>query len=82
MCIRDRVYTLHTMYDEYIYYVAPKPLIKTVKKLSHRYTRFLADRASALTGPSKKCEEYFREVGVNKDVNVIPNPVELDLRCV
>ncbi len=73
------VYTLHTMYDEYIYYVAPKPLIKTVKKLSHRYTRFLADRASALTGPSKKCEEYFREVGVTKDVNVIPNPVELDL---
>lgn len=72
------VYTLHTMYDEYLYYVVPKRLIGAAKKVSHDYTRFLAKRATALTGPSKKCEEYFRNAGVNKDVNVIPNAVELE----
>ena len=72
------VYTLHTMYDDYIYYIAPKPLVPTTTRLSHRYTKFLAVQANALTGPSKKCEEYFRLAGVDKDVSVIPNAVELD----
>lgn len=73
------VYTLHTMYDDYLYYIAPRPLIPIVKKTSRKYARFLAENASALTGPSKKVEEYFRSCGVEKDVSVIPNPVELDI---
>lgn len=72
------VYTLHTMYDEYVYYVAPRHLYKMAKRVSHRYTKFLAENAQALTGPSEKCRLYFQQVGVNKDVNVIPNAVELD----
>lgn len=72
------VYTLHTMYDEYIYYVAPRGLVPAVRKFSHRYIRLLARSASSLTGPSKKCAEYFKHAGVTKDVNVIPNSVELD----
>lgn len=72
------VYTLHTMYDGYLYYVAPKPFIPAIKKISHKYFGFLANRANALTGPSKKVDEYFKECGVLKDVSVIPNPVELD----
>ena len=72
------VYTLHTMYDDYIYYIAPKPLVPTTTRLSHRYTKFLAVQANALTGPYKKCEEYLRLAGVDKDVSVIPNAVELD----
>ncbi|MEI3036533.1 MAG: hypothetical protein V8T62_06340 [Oscillospiraceae bacterium] len=31
-----------------------------------------------MTGPSPKCQEYFQQIGVKKDVNVIPNAVELD----
>ena len=72
------VYTMHTMYDEYIYYVAPNPLVKTVKKLSHKYMRTFANRANAITGPSAKCSEYLQSAGVKMPVNVIPNPVELD----
>ena len=73
------VYTLHTMYDEYLYYVAPRPLLPVVKRISHRYAKFLASRASALTGPSKKVQQFFDECGVEKDVAVVPNPVELDI---
>ena len=31
-----------------------------------------------VTGPSKKCQEYTTEIGSDKKVEVIPNPVELD----
>ncbi len=72
------VYTLHSMYDDYVYYVAPKPLHNTVKKFALHYTKFLANRATALTGPSVKCEEYFKLAGVKKPVAVIANSVELD----
>lgn len=73
------VYTLHTMYDDYLYYIASTPFIPFMKKISHGYFKFLGNSASALTGPSKKVDEYFKECGVNKPVNVIPNPVELDI---
>lgn len=72
------VYTLHTMYDDYIYYIAPKPFIKIATRLSHRYTHILGKAADELTGPSKKCVEYFRHSGIYKPVSLIPNSAELD----
>ena len=72
------VYTMHTMYDDYLYYVAPKKLIKIAKKTAHAYAKILAEKATCLTGPSKKVEEFFRCCGVDKPVYVVPNPVELD----
>ena len=72
------VYTLHTMYDDYLYYVAPRHLLRMAKKISHDYFRLLGNAATELTGPSPKCQEYFQQIGVKKDVNVIPNAVELD----
>lgn len=72
------VYTLHTVYDQYIYYIAPQPLLGAVTKVSHQYERFIAQSATALTGPSQKCEEYFRRIGVDKDVSLIPNSIDLD----
>lgn len=73
------VYTLHTMYDEYLYYLMPKKMIPIAKKIMKKYARFFATRASHLTGPSEKVNEYFKECGVDKEVHVIPNPVETDL---
>ena len=72
------VYTLHTMYDDYIYYIAPKPLVKAATKVSRRYFKFIAKHSNALTGPSQKCQEYCRLTGLKKDVSVIPNAVEVD----
>lgn len=73
------VYTLHTMYDDYIYYVAPKALAPAATKLSRKYTKMLAKRANAITGPSLKCSEYFKSSGFyEKEVNVIPNAVETE----
>lgn len=72
------VYTLHTMYDQYIYYIAPQPFLRAATKVSHQYERFIASSANALTGPSQKCEEYFKRIGVRKDVYLIPNSIDLD----
>jgi 1,2-diacylglycerol 3-alpha-glucosyltransferase len=72
------VYTLHTMYDDYIYYIARKRLNHLTTKLTHTYARALAHFADALTGPSSKVEDYFKKCGVKKRVEVIANSVELD----
>lgn len=73
------IYTMHTMYDDYLYYVAPPRFINVAKKMSHAYAKLLAKKATCLTGPSKKVEEFFRSCGVTKPVYVIPNPVETEL---
>lgn len=72
------VYTLHTMYDDYIYYIAPKPLNPIVKKTAHKYAKFISKSADAITGPSKKVSEFIKKCGIRKKVTVVPNCVELD----
>jgi 1,2-diacylglycerol 3-alpha-glucosyltransferase len=73
------VYTLHTMYDNYIYYVSPRLFIRAATYFSHQYLKMMAKSANALIGPSRKCEEYFHNLGVHKRVAVIRNPVELEM---
>lgn len=73
------VYTLHTMYDDYVYYVAKnKAMGKMVTSVTHMYAKMLASIAAAITGPSAKVSEYFKSCGVKKKIHVIPNSVELD----
>ncbi|MEG2174242.1 MAG: glycosyltransferase [Oscillospiraceae bacterium] len=72
------VYTLHTMYDDYVYYIAPWPLTDVVTRISHRYIRFIARRSDIITGPSKKCVDYLQNAGVHRKVYVIPNSVEFN----
>ncbi|WRS28097.1 glycosyltransferase [Oscillospiraceae bacterium MB08-C2-2] len=72
------VYTLHTMYDQYIYYIAPRPFLRAATRFSHTYSRFIAKSATELTGPSLKCGEYFKQIGIKKDMSLIPNSVDLD----
>ncbi len=71
------VYTMHTMYDDYIYYVAPKGIEKLVKPAAHRYFSDLAKKAAQVTAPSAKVTAYLNRCGVHRTVNVIPNPVNL-----
>ncbi len=73
------VYTLHTMYDEYLYYITPRPFLPMAKRSIRHYAKYLAKHASALTGPSQKVQQFFDEAGVERDVSVVPNPVELDI---
>ncbi len=71
------VYTMHTMYDEYVYYIAPKTLSRPATKLARQYFLHVAGNADAITGPSRKVEQYLKEIGVKTPVKVINNAAEL-----
>lgn len=73
------VHTLHTMYDEYIYYIAPSALTGAAKRIAYKYARFIANSAQVLTSPSSKSVHYFSLAGVHKPVHIIPNSVETDV---
>ncbi len=73
------VYTLHTMYDDYIHYIAKKPFVPIVRDVSHVYFKMLAKKATAITGPSKKVDDFLKQCGVDKPVFVISNSAELDI---
>lgn len=71
------VYTLHTMYDDYLFYVAKhKAGQKMMKPAAHLYIRKMANKATEVIGPSLKVVEYLRRCGVERHVNVIPNIVD------
>lgn len=75
---KPMVYTMHTMYDDYIYYVAPQPFVEAGTKVFRKYIRKIAQYASAITGPSFKVQEYMKELGVPTPVHVVHNCAELD----
>lgn len=71
------VYTLHTMYDDYMFYVAPERFENMVKPAAHLYFRKVANRATEIIGPSLKVVEFLRRCGVERHINIIPNTVDL-----
>lgn len=71
------VYTLHTMYDDYMFYVAPERFQNMVKPAAHAYFRRVASRANEIIGPSPKVVEFLRRCGVERHINIIPNIVDL-----
>ncbi len=72
------VYTLHTLYDHYVYYIAPKMFLRVATKFAHKYNSFVARRAIAITSPSQKGDEYLKKIGVTTEFNLIPNAADLD----
>ena len=69
------VYTLHTMYDDYMLYVAPERFQNMVKPAAHVYFRKVANKATEIIGPSLKVVEFLRRCGVERHINIIPNTV-------
>lgn len=72
------VYTLHTIYDDYVYYVMPKPFVKAGRNVFYKYIRMISKNANAITGPSEKSHEYLKHAGIKRSIEVIPNPVDVD----
>lgn len=71
------IYTLHTIYDEYLYYLIPKMLNSAGQRVFYRYIKKVANKADLIIGPSKKSEEFLRRAGVNKEIEIIANGVDI-----
>lgn len=73
------IYTLHTMYEDYTFYVLPKKLDKLAKPALHMYFKNVAKNATEVIGPSLKVVEFLKRCGVTKHINIIPNITDFTL---
>ncbi len=72
------VYTLHSEYNKYLFYIALPGTKKLAEKLSYRYMSYFMQNVDVMLSPSAKAQEYVDEIGVNKKVIVIPNNADVD----
>jgi 1,2-diacylglycerol 3-alpha-glucosyltransferase len=73
------VYTYHTMYEDYTYYVTKgfRPFDIFAKKVVASASAMVGDRTTEFITTSHKTKEALRRYGVEKYINVVPNGVNL-----
>jgi 1,2-diacylglycerol 3-alpha-glucosyltransferase len=73
------IYTYHTMYVDYTYYVTKGFLDPWAKSIMKIWSRVITSQCTELTTPSYKTRNALREYGNNKYINVIPNGINLSM---
>ena len=73
------VYTYHTSYEDYTYYVTHGIMDRFAKRVVRGYTRDLANRMTEFITPSEKTKEYMRLVGSDIYINVIPTGIDFSI---
>ena len=74
------VYTYHTSYEDYTYYIVGGGIMdRFAKRVVRNYSRDLADRMTEFITPSEKTKEYMRLVGSDTYVNVIPTGIDFSI---
>ena len=68
------VHTYHTMYEDYLHYVANGKLIS--KKGAQRFSRVFCNRAAAVIAPSEITAEYLKNIGVSRPIQTIPTGLD------
>lgn len=73
------VYTYHTMYVDYTYYITKGVLDPAAKGIVKKLSKTVTSNVTEVTTPSYKTKNALREYGVNRYINVIPNGLNLDM---
>lgn len=73
------VYTYHTAYEDYTYYVAKGLMDRISKQLLRGYTRTIATNCQEFITPSGKTKEYMRSIGSDIYINVVPTGIDFSL---
>ena len=71
-----QVHTYHTMYEDYVHYVAKGHLI--TPKMAQQYSRIFCNRARAVISPMEKGRESLLEYGVERPIRVIPTGIDFE----
>ena len=73
------VYTYHTSYEDYTYYVTRGIMDRFAKRIVRNYTKGLANKMTEFITPSEKTKEYMRLVGSDVYINVIPTGIDFSI---
>ena len=73
------VYTYHTSYEDYTYYVTRGIMDRFAKRFVRHYSKELASRMTEFITPSEKTKEYMRLVGSDIYINVIPTGIDFSI---
>lgn len=75
------VYTYHTLYEDYTYYVTKgkKLFDRFAKHVVADVSRILADTSTEFTTTSSKTRDALRRYGVNNYINIVPNGIDLEI---
>jgi len=68
------VHTYHTMYEDYVHYIANGRLIS--RKGAQRYSRIFCNQANIVIAPTEKTTAYLTEIGVTKPLRAIPTGLD------
>lgn len=73
------VYTYHTAYEDYTYYVTHGFMDKFAKKIVRNYAKDLSNKMTEFITPSEKIKNYMRLVGSDAYINVIPTGIDTSI---
>lgn len=73
------VYTYHTSYEDYTYYVMKGIMDRVAKKAVRFYTKNIAKGAAEFITPSVKTKNFMRSVGHDIYINVIPTGIDFSI---
>lgn len=73
------VYTYHTSYEDYTYYVTKGIFDRMAKKIVRYYTKNIAAGAAGFITPSIKTKDFMRSVGHDIFINVIPTGIDFSI---
>ena len=73
------VYTYHTSYEDYTYYLVHGIMDRFAKRFVRTYSRDLANHMTEFITPSEKTKEYIRMTGSDVYANVIPTGIDFSI---
>ena len=72
------VYTYHTMYEEYTYYLTKGHFERIAKGVMRTYSKSMISSATCFISPSNKTKDYMRRLGIDKYANIIPTGIDFN----
>ena len=70
------VYTYHTMYEDYTYYVTKGHFDRAAKSIVRSYIKLKSNQSAEFIAPSAKIKDYLRSIGVDGYVNTVPTGID------
>lgn len=73
------IYTYHTSYEDYTYYITHGFFDRVAKRMVRTYTKNIGQLATEFVTPSIKTKDFLRNVGHDIYINVIPTGIDFSI---